>query len=297
MAIVYFMKKLVAIFLTTFLMLGTVSASPAEYETKNPEEVLFDFSVLSDCHIEGNNFDTFKAFIKILRDVKKAQGSEATVFLGDNTMNGQDIENMFFFGGLNYVKPEGEVLVAAGNHDFSNGTGEYATFRERFLGYNNAFLGNDIEEPYFYKVIDGYYFIVLSTEEATVNTMYMSETQYIWLENLLEKAEEGGKPIFIFNHYPINYFDSDWNRLSELLNDYENLFYFCGHTHLYLNENTAYNYNGVNCINIPKTTETVDYDCGIGARVEVYEDEILVRIRDFHDSLWCEDYEYSYPIK
>lgn len=297
MTITYFMKKLVAIFLTAFYMLGAVSASPEKYETKNPEEVLLDFSVISDCHIESNNFDTFKAFIKILRDVKKAEDSEATVFLGDNTMNGQNIENMLFYGGLSYVRPEGDILVATGNHDLSNSKGEYSTFRERFIGYNNAFLGNGLTEPYFYKVIDGYYFIVLSSEKATVYSMYMSETQYEWLEAVLEEAEKSGKPIFVFNHYPVNYLESDSDRLSEILNDYENLLYFCGHSHLYLCENTTRTYNGVNCINIPKTTETVDYDCGIGARVEVYEDEILVRFRDFHDNFWREDYEYSYPIK
>ena len=56
--------------------------------------------------------------------------------------------------------------------------------------------------------------------------------------------------------------------------------------------------NGVQQFNIPRTADD-DYEGnrgGIGAVVEVYEDEILVRFRDFDDGKWVEGYEYSFEF-
>lgn len=296
MGIVYSLKKIVAALVTFFMMVITGVSNP-QIEDAKKEAILLNFNVLSDCHIESNNYKTYSAFTEILNNIKSDEDSDATVFLGDNTMNGQIIEELVFFGALNKADLNGEVIVAPGNHDFSNGEGDYGTFSKRFMSYSNAFLDYKISEPYFYRVVDGYYFIVISSEETTADYMSISQAQYLWLEEVMKQAGESQKPIFVFSHYPVSDVKDGDGRLVEILSKYDNLLYFYGHTHWWLNENTAHNYKGINCINVPKTTENSDYDCGIGAYVEVYEDEIVVRMKDFHDSMFMEDYVYRYEVK
>ena len=295
MAIFYPMKKLIAAIITIF-MLAITSFSDTQVNDPVKDTQLLTFNVLSDCHIESNNFKTYGVFTKILNNIKAEKNSDATVFLGDNTMNGQDIEELIFFGALERANLDGEVIVAPGNHDFSNGEGDYDKFSKRFINYSNAFMDYKISSPYFYRVVDGYYFIVVSSEDTTAEYLDISEAQYSWLEGVLKEAGESGKPIFVFSHYPIYDGKDSKDRLSEILNDYDNLIYFYGHTHYYLSENTAHTYNGVNCINIPKTTETAWDDTGVGAFVEVYENEIVVKMRDFHDNKLMDGYTYKYTI-
>ncbi|MBR2417608.1 MAG: hypothetical protein IKB12_03150, partial [Clostridia bacterium] len=90
--------------------------------------------------------------------------------------------------------------------------------------------------------------------------------------------------------------NGEYTRLSDVIDDYDNLLYFCGHTHAPLSSSSVSVVNGVQQINIPKSTEhaTEGYECGIGAVVEVYDGEVLLRIRDFDDGKWVEGYEYSY---
>lgn len=196
---------------------------------------------------------------------------------------------------LQFLKYKKEVLVATGNHDLSNGEGKYSTFAERFMDYNNMFFGSGLEKPYYYRVIEGCYFIILSTEDTTVDTMYISDEQLQWLGNMLSQAEQTNSPVFVMNHYPVDYIEGrDFCDLADVLNDYDNLLYFCGHTHDEYSEESIYEAYGINCINLPKCTEHAyeDYDTGIGAQVEVYDGEIVVRIRDFYDGIWLEEYTY-----
>ena len=296
MTIIYSMKKFIAAIVTVF-MVAITAFSDTQVNDPKKDAQLLTFNVLSDTHIESNNYKTYSIFTKILENIKYNDNSDATVFLGDNTMNGQIIEELVFFGALKKADLDDALVVAPGNHDMSNCEGDYNTYLKRFLGYSNAFMDYKITTPYFYRVVNGYYFIVVSSEDTTWEYLDISEAQYEWLDGVLKEAGKSGKPIFVFSHYPVSDGKDSPDRLSEMLNDYDNLLYFYGHTHSWLGEDTAHTYNGVNCINIPKTTEPTDYDTGIGAYVEVYEDEIVVRIKDFYDEMYMDDYVYRYPVK
>lgn len=268
------------------------------YEVKNPDELITSFSVLSDIHIEGNNYQTFKEYSEILKDVHNSKDNDALVFLGDNTMNGQDIESIFFYGALGIARPAKNLIIAPGNHDYGNGNGDYEKYEKRFLRYA-SFAGCDIDNSYYCKVVDGCYFIVLSTESDTVNDMDISDEQLEWLRGVLNEASKADKPIFVFSHYPVNYIENGaYGRLSDVLDDYENVIFFCGHTHFDLSEYSVSVVNGVQSVNIPKSTEHAieGYETGIGAVVEVYENEVIIRFRDFDDSKWVEGYEYSFDF-
>ncbi len=291
------LKKLAHGLVACIMMIMCLGPYPAEHTAKNEENLKLTFSVLSDVHIESNNLETYQMYHKIIRDAKQMKGgNDAIVFLGDNTMNGQDIESMYFYGALNAVKPADEIIVASGNHDFGNGTGDYENYVKRYVNYNNFFFRHGIEKPYYYKVINGCYFIVLATESDTVNYMDISDTQLSWLDAVLTEAEAGGYPAFVFNHYPVNYIGGDnYGALADVINNFDNVLYFSGHTHMPYGEYTVRNYGDIVDINLPKCTEHVysDYDGGIGAQVEVYEDEIIVRIRDFADNLWLDEFVFE----
>lgn len=299
MDVLNFIKHVIATVLTLIMLPVTFMMPPTDsYEAKDADKLITSFTVLSDIHIEGNNYPTFREFSEILKEVHNAEDNDTLVFLGDNTMNCQDIESIFFYGALKAAKPADNLVIVSGNHDFGNGTGDYEMYRDRFLKYAN-FAGADIESPYFYKVIDGCYFIVLATESDTVNDMNISDAQLQWLKDVLDEAAKTDKPIFVFNHYPVNYIQNGaYTRLSDVIDDYDNLLYFCGHTHAPLSSSSVSVVNGVQQINIPKSTEhaTEGYECGIGAVVEVYDGEVLLRIRDFDDGKWVEGYEYSYTF-
>ncbi len=294
-------KNIISIIMALFLIPVNMIFPTDKHEAKRPDEVKTSFSVVSDCHIEGNNYETFKVFTKILKDAEATDKKDAMVFLGDNTMNGQEIESIFFFTALRFANPADNLIVAAGNHDYSNGEGDYQEHLNRYLKYNNNVLGAKIDKPYFYKVINGCYFVVLSSEDKSVNNMYITDTQLNWLDGVLAEADSKGAPIFVFNHHPSLYVQYDrMYDLNNVLKKYDNLLYFSGHTHNALSGDTVTTIDGVNHINLPKVTEHAYgqdvYDCGIGAVVEVYENEVLLRIRDFYDGKWVEEYEYSYPI-
>ncbi|MBR2417775.1 MAG: metallophosphoesterase, partial [Clostridia bacterium] len=246
MDVLNFIKHVIATVLTLIMLPVTFMMPPTDsYEAKDADKLITSFTVLSDIHIEGNNYPTFREFSEILKEVHNAEDNDTLVFLGDNTMNCQDIESIFFYGALKAAKPADNLVIVPGNHDFGNGTGDYEMYRDRFLKYAN-FAGADIDSPYFYKVIDGCYFIVLATESDTVNDMNISDAQLQWLKGVLDEAAKTDRPIFVFNHHPVNYIQNgEYTRLSDVIDDYDNLLYFCGHTHAPLSSSSVSVVNGV----------------------------------------------------
>ena len=302
------------------VMLLAVGFSKAEpYDVRDPENCRLHFSVLSDAHIEGNNFMRYKVFARSVQNVKKNQsGNAAIVFLGDNTMNGQHIENMLFHGTVSLLLRGETVLPVMGNHDIGNGEGDYEKLQNRWYDYTEAFFGKKLEHPYYYEVIDGYYFIVLGMEGHEVHDLVMTETQFTWLENVLAKAAKSGKPAFVFAHQPTDYAtDEDRNetgRLVDMLaayNETNDLFCFVGHTHMPLYLFWSFHTeDGYPETYLPRLTSLggekdneVNDNTGVGIEVELYDGEIVIRGRDFYRSEWkYDDYdeamcEVTYPLK
>ena len=131
------------------VMLLAVGFSKAEpYDVRDPENCRLHFSVLSDAHIEGNNVARYQVFARSLQNLKKNQsGNAAIVFLGDNTMNGQHIENMLFHGTVSLLLRGETVLPVMGNHDIGNGEGDYEKLQNRWYDYTEAFFGKKLEHP------------------------------------------------------------------------------------------------------------------------------------------------------
>ena len=290
--------------ITLVMLLFAGGGASEEYDVRDSENCRFNFTVLSNAHIEGNNFARYKVFARSLQNVEKNKnGNGAVVFLGDSTMNGQNIENLLFHGAVSMLLRGENVLPVPGNHDIGNGSGDYETLQNRWYDYTYAFFDLPLEHPYYYEVIDGYVFIVLGMESQTVNEMYMSDEQFEWLEGVLEEAAQSGKPAFIFSHYPTDYVvdaqGSETSRLTDILakyNEEHDIFSFVGHTHmpLYLFW-SFHNSDGFPEIYLPRLTQLAGDDneiykeSGIGIEVEIYENEVYVRGRDFYNGEWRYD--------
>ena len=300
-----FFLRIIAAVITLVMLIPAGDGKTTEYDVREPEKCELNFSVFSDSHIEGNNFSRYKVFVRALQNVKKNKsGNDAVIFLGDNTMNCQHIENLLFHGAVSTLLGGEKIFPVLGNHDIGNGEGDYGTPQNRWYDYTYAFFGRQLEHPYYYEVVNGYYFIVLGMEAQEVYDMYISEEQFAWLDGVLAEAEKSGKPVFVFSHYPadsvVDENGESTSRLAETLagyNEKNDLVSFVGHTHMPLYLFWSFHAdNGYPEIYLPRLTELagngdneIYKESGIGIEVEVYENEVYVRGRDFYNGEWRYD--------
>lgn len=299
-----FLRGMALLISAVMLLVAGVSQT-GEYDVRDPDACKLNFSVLSDSHIETTNPTRYKIFAQSLQNVKKnASGNDAVIFLGDNTMNGQFLENQLFHGAVRMTLKDETILPVMGNHDIGNGEGDYEKLQNRWYDFTAAFFGKDLKHPYYYEVIDGYYFIVLGMEDQLVYEMTMTDAQFSWLEGVLKSAETSKKPVFVFSHYPaddaIDESGEVTDRLIDMLAEYNktnDLFYFCGHTHMPLYLFWSFHtYDGFPEIYLPRLTELGSSEdneilpnSGDGVEVEIYETEVLVRGRNFFTGEWKVD--------
>ncbi len=297
--VINFIRDFVLTVMTLLTMLSPAfPGSGTAYEAKNPDALVMSFAAVSDIHVETNNPEAYENYADVLYGIKAGKNIDAATYLGDNVMNGQLAEDIFFYTGLRGINPAKNNLVVVGNHDQGNGEGDFYELSENFLTFNKLFLGNKIDKPYYYKVINGCYMIVLASEDPGAQTFKMGAEQFEWLEGVLKEAKEANAPTFVLNHFPIRYLQDGYTGtdLANLLKAYNVDLFLHGHIHDDLGPDNFYNWGGINCINLPRVTEITLYEAGDGVVVEVYENEILVRGRDFIKGQWIDGLEYTYPI-
>lgn len=290
MAIKAFFLRFISVFVASLALLVYVGQCDHDaWDVEDPDACRLHFSIVSDIHVEGNNAMRYKVFARSLQDIQKSKsGNDAILFLGDNTMNGYFGENVLFHGVVRAVLRGENVMTVLGNHDVGNGQGDYDKKLSDWLLFSNAFFGRDLDKPCYVEEINGYTFIVLGLD-----------VQLDWLQNALDAAD-GDKPVFIFAHLPLQRSDmqgdSDTDSLSAMLARYgadHDVFCFVGHTHMDLTTYSFRSYNGYKQVYLPRLTELVgDKDneptkrTGDGVEVEVYDDELVVRGRNFFYGEW-----------
>lgn len=305
--------KMIAAVLAVFIF--SSSGEIASYEPLDSDNLKLNFTVISDGHIEGNNSQRHKNYGEAFCDMASAEEiSKALVMVGDNTMNGQGIEEAMLYGLMNKYNKIENVLMAVGNHEVCRDDTDFEKLEKRFIKYNNAFLEHKIDKLYHSQVIDGYHFIILATDRNSGVEQYISDEQFEWLDNELKTAAESGNPVFVFNHWPMNdTFSQVWSeghvgeqseRLHQVLTKYDSrIFLFTGHLHMGIFENDyGIKEDGkITYINVPSFGSENDdgdadvQDTGMGLQVEVYDTQLVVRIRNFVIHQWT-DYEYHFDI-
>ena len=308
-----FMKTL-AIFLSIFIFFP-IGSAPEAIEKTDAENCLISATVLSDLHMEGTNPERHKRVGNVLRAAKRAD-NDLLLLLGDNTMNGQVIETLFAYGLVSRFFDSDDVIVSPGNHDMDtseNTNGTFETLYNRYVTMRNIYFGDDGDKVYFSREEKGYKFIVLGGEGRTGEDgkQILSDEQLNWLEGELAEAKESGKPCFVLNHYLVygriggrsyagfNIADQN-DRLTEILEGSGvRTFYFCGHSHYGVSDDSVQTANNVTYINLPATGNPGNYypaneECGadgIGMQMEVYESSVVLRFRNYITGQWLEGYD------
>lgn len=304
MAIKAFFVRAVSVFIAALALLVWVGPCDHDaWDVYDPDACDLHFSIVSDVHTEGTNAMRYKVLARSMQDMKKCKnGNDAILFLGDNTMNGFRGENRLFHGIVRAVLHGENVMTVLGNHDVGNGQGNYDEKLNDFLFFSDAFFGRKLEKPCYTQEINGYTFIVLGLD-----------VQLDWLQNALDAAD-GDKPVFIFAHFPLQrdamQGDSDTDTLTAMLARYgadHDVFCFVGHTHMDLTYSSFRSFDGYKQVYLPRLTELVgDKDneptrrTGDGLEVEVYDDELVIRGRNFFRGEWIENdgepFEVRYQI-
>ena len=232
--------------------------------------------------------------------------------IGDTTSRGSkenwDLAKRCF----DKCRPAGHVFLTVGNHDLWHDDG-FEAAKKNYLDYSNRICGTDHTETWFSHTVNGYKLIFLGNTVDAGCEAHLGEVQLAWLQKELDEA--GGKPAFVFCHQSLNGrhgLPRTWDRdesatdpmeggigtesdeVAAILKRHRNVFYFSGHSHMGLcgeARKSAENYasfeqeDGVTLVNLPSLAcgnhHGDDRSMGIGLLIEVYEDRVAIRPRNF----------------
>lgn len=282
-------------------------------------------AVISDTHIDHNwpigEWILRNGFNDLNRSVDTV---DALVITGDLTNYGdkESIESLFDI--LHDRLPASSWVLAMGNHDVGHvedTTHEGA--RQRFVDLYNEYnpSGINIEKAYYKIDVNGYRFVMLVDEgDDSWDFAEISEEQYQFLDDSLAEAADRGLPMFVVSHIPVegvNGQDKIWEDgglreysagVQAILEKYENVFFLSGHVHTGINGaltekvmgfSCVETVNGVHYINLPTYMIVNRYGIpwgGMGFQMEVYDDEVLFRARNYGSSKWYPAYDRSVAL-
>ena len=316
-------------FLTPWLM----GDATAENKPLNPEDCRLNFAVISDTHVETVEFDKTDANIldlvngAFMPDFATAEDKlDLLVHAGDITEHGykgQWDKAEELFGSYEIAD---EIILAPGNHDLWTRDESGRTSKGLFMQYNYRITGRLVNNLYYSTEVNGYPFIVLCSESDDTYA-YISDKQLSWLEAEMKKAAKKDLPIFVICHWPLNqthglpvsWGDDDYNDMTgglgeqsdaveKILKKYDNVFYITGHIHAGFSneaEESRYGYQSVesdgsfHSINLPRVNAVQgvgNFMIGTGYHVEVYENEVVFRARNYMTSTWMPRYNYTIEL-
>lgn len=275
-------KKLVAYKSTSKPSVTTVAAADAVYDipaskrlAKPTSQRLYRFASYSDVHID-DTYKTYKYCQEHWNDALNTAAARGAEFI---TLSGDYVNNNIDYSGIsvaewktyqkvlansNYCDP---VYEAIGNHELwqdpAGGTKDFikATGLE---GSNGT-----ASKAYFEKTLNGDHFIFMAMEGGFYpdRTEEFTDAQLTWVENLVKKYSGDGHNIYIIEHsqfykygagdrtngepyYDIPLKDNQVTsrRFKALLNNYKDIIFLSGHTHIAFKE--QYNFsdnNGTSC--------------------------------------------------
>lgn len=291
------------------------------------EDSKLTVELISDVHIE--QYDVFrKIFLSSgLNNLKYAKNDiDAVVVAGDLTLYADEESLIQYYDILKRFSPV-PVISAAGNHDIGHVGDKGVTDISReeamanFLKHNNSYMGMNAQSNYYSVEINGYKFIVLGDEVIDGghwDAVDLSQEQLDFLDSELASAK--GEPVFVCCHWPVDgtngqkiiYPDSgidlEINDIKTIMEKYPNVFYISGHIHGGIKSTLAAEYskmsnvehiNGVTYISVPSygIVNFFGYPwCATGIQMEVYDDEIIFRPRNFITNAWFTNSVYSVKI-
>ncbi len=319
-----FFYKLMVVFVsivysfTPYVAPGT--ADPIEGCAKNGANATV--AALADPQISNYLTARYNPFDAACEDLSNAgDGVDSLLIAGDIAENGLLCEYQYATDKLSTANVD-SFMMAVGNHDVRLKV-SYKKTVENFTRFNNnlnAYVGNDdfdIEALHYTYDINGYTFIVLGTDRNEFEESYFNEAQLEWLDSELAKATANGKPAFVVCHQTLkdtHGLPDTWNspidaagtvgeqndELREIMNKYNNVIMISGHLHTGLGEYTYEKIDNFHSVNLPSTTivnKDGDYNnAGTGFMIEIYDNHVLFRARDFAQGIYIPEYDIDIPL-
>ncbi len=324
------MYHIVYLFYSLFYLFTSVITAiipGAAYAPVRADEIQLNVALISDTHIDSR-LPCGKLYLKqAFKDMEKSEvKNDALVVCGDLTNYGEEEGIIDFFEILTETSTVENKIIAMGNHDIGHVedlglTNQEA--RDYFLKHHNAFLGTEHEKNYYSYDVKGYKFIVLCDEsEDNWDEFEIYEEQTAFLDAELAEAAETGLPSFVVCHEPTvgqngqeivhdggSMQPESSERIVAVMEKYDNVFYLSGHMHEGINgnfteENLGFRnietVNGVTYVSLPCYLMFNRYGYmgnGLGMQMEVYENEVIFRPRNFSLSKWYQGDAYSYSVE
>lgn len=307
----FILDYILSIFVTLSTIFSLIPGLAGNNTSYSPEKdgIILNCTVVSDTHFDKNSFRdrtnilrrTYAGIAESSRDI------DVLLNIGDITNSGCEREYLNANKITNfYVKPK-HMVACLGNHDSwhesADPNNELA--QKLFIQYINR-NGVKCDNVYYSTVIDGYRFICLATETLDIDgePPTYSEEQIAWFDNELTKAEESNLPIFVLCHRPLSGYNGITSEMvPKAINDVldkhsrysKPIIVFTGHCHT-LSPNWIDSKGSIYSIQLPSTeyNDEVEYECndngGMGLTMEVYENSIVFKARNFQKDLFVEGY-------
>lgn len=322
------LSKIVS-FLITIIFAASGVISPAisqQVKPKDEKNLLFSFATLSDTHLTETGVARQTMLSQGFRDVDGKV--DAIVAVGDMTDHGERKQYENFYDCVKKDIKTSKFIPVVGNHDTWTEALREKRPTYEFLRAYNKYSGRKLNRPYYITKVNGYTFIMMSTETDRT-AAYISNKQIKWLDNQLKKlSKKKNSPIFVMCHWPINgvcgqmEIDPDMamglqsDKVKKVLEKYKNVFYFCGHVHAGLRgdlskkifgHESIETVNGVHYINLPSYTY-VNFEpwqtnnggnllSGCGYITEVYKDKVVIRARNYVLGFYMSAYEKTFELR
>lgn len=199
-----------------------------------------------------------------------------------------------------------------------------ASYAVTFQGYHYLVINTDylLQTGNSALVLDenGEYSIKGNEVDPIRHTLHLREDSLAWMKDVLDKWAEDGMPVFAVSHYafentvPLSY-DSEIvinsntvgkqdKQLRTLLASYDNVFYFCGHMHStfgiidpYLVEvEGAGSFWEINLSTLKSVARSY-VEFPHTWIMYIYEDEVVLRARDFANEKWLPQFDEVIKLK
>lgn len=309
---------------------GKVGDATADNQPLDPENCKLNFAVVTDVHMKEGiaGLPNDLVFHLVMKDFEAADEKyDALVLVGDNTDHGYEGEWERLYNQFKGYDPADNVLLAMGNHDtWTRDGSETRTAKGLFMEYNRKITGKFTGNYYYSTTVNGYPFIFLTSEEDHTDADF-SDKQIKWFKNEMKKAAKLDKPIFVICHWPINmthglpvsWGSDDYDdmtggigeqsaKINKILQKYDNVVMVSGHIHngvsnaetkAELGYESLEKVGNIWSLNLPMINginENGDWFPGTSYSIEVYEDEIVFRARNFMTGLWRPEYNYTVEL-
>lgn len=314
------MYKLLA-FLMSLSILGCGFSTPENTEpimSKDSESVKLSAVYWGDTQVSDYMPERQKNVLAACMDVKNAAETiDALIIAGDIAENGKIAEYKLILDDLKSITTVRHFIPATGNHDI-----RLRLFSQTVKTFGD-FVGElepdiKIDKLYYSYEINGYSFIVLGSARTVFEEAYIDEEELVWLDAQLASATAEGKPAFVILHQPLKFthnLPNAWNspfdfagsvgaqsdEIIATLNKYDNVFLLTGHLHSGLGENNFEQVGNFISVNVP-SVGIVSKDggfeaAGTGYMIEVYENSVLFRARNFVAGAYMPEYDREFSLR